>query len=152
VRTRRLGIQPPTAAEHPRGRRRWTQAEEELLARQAGLDPARLALQLGRSDTAVRNRLAALGLRQDRTRSPHHPVITRQGLTPAEQRLLAREFQPDNARVLRSLAERLQLPPNTVKQLAQELVDEQPRLDRRAKSGVIHRPAISDNGLAVCRP
>jgi len=118
VRARRLGIQPLSASDHPQARRRWTRAEDELLARQPGLDPARLALQLGRSDAAVRNRLAALGLRQDRTRSPHHPVATGHRLTPAQQRLLAREFQPDNARMLRSLADRLRLPPNTVKQLA----------------------------------
>jgi DNA-binding CsgD family transcriptional regulator len=117
VRARRLGIQPPAAVDHPRARRRWTEAEDELLARHPGLDPARLALQLGRSDGAVRQRLATLGLRQDRARSPHHPVGTGRRLTPAQQRLLAREFQPDNARVLRSLASRLGLPPATVKHL-----------------------------------
>jgi hypothetical protein len=117
VRARRLGIQPPPTHRPPR-RRRWTPADDQLLAVRASLDPARLAILLGRSEGAVRRRLAALGLRQGCERSPHHPIAARPRLTPAQQRLLAREYRPGNGRVLVSLANRLGLPPGAVKQLA----------------------------------
>jgi hypothetical protein len=70
----------------------------------------------------VRRRLAALGLRQGHERSPHHPIAAGPRLTPAQQRLLAREYRPGNGRVLVSLANRLSLPPGAVKQLAAALL------------------------------
>jgi hypothetical protein len=121
IRARRLGIQPPPTHRPPR-RRRWTPADDELLTGRANLDPARLAVLLGRSEGAVRRRLAALGLRQGRERSPHHPIAARPRLTPAQQRLLAREYRSGNGRVLVSLANRLCLPPGAVKQLAAALL------------------------------
>jgi hypothetical protein len=121
VRARRLGIRPPPTRQ-PSRRRRWTPAEDQLLAGRANLDPARLAVLLGRSEAAVRRRLAALGLRQGRERSPHHATAARPRLTPAQQRLLAREFRPGNGRGLVSLANRLGLPPGAVKHLAAALL------------------------------
>jgi hypothetical protein len=121
VRARRLGIQPPPTR-RPSRRRRWTPADDQLLAGRANLDPARLAVLLGRSEAAVRRRLAALGLRQGRERSPHHATAARPRLTPAQQRLLAREFRTGNGRVLVSLANRLGLPPGAVKHLAAALL------------------------------
>lgn len=118
MRARRLGIKPPPASRHPNRRRRWTPAEDELLGLQTELDPARLALLFGRSDSAVRRRLVILGLRRDGTRSPHYPVGGQRRLSPAQQRLLAREFQPGNGRMLLSLASRLGLSPGAVKELA----------------------------------
>jgi hypothetical protein len=120
VRARRLGIQPPPTHRSPR--RRWTPADDQLLTAQADLDPARLAVLLGRSDAAVRRRLAALGLRQGCERSPHYAIAARPRLTPAQQRLLAREYRPGNGRVLVSLGNRLGLPPGAVKQLAAALL------------------------------
>jgi hypothetical protein len=121
MRARRLGIQPPPTHQPPT-RQRWTPADDQLLTGHANLDPARLAILLGRSDAAVGGKLAALGLRQGRERSPHHPIAARPRLTPAQQRLLAREFRPGNGRVLVSLANRLGLPPGAVKQLAAALL------------------------------
>jgi hypothetical protein len=121
IRARRLGIQPPPT-HRPSRRRRWTPADDQLLSGRANLDPARLAILLGRSEGAVRRRLAALGLRRGHERSPHHPIAARPRLTPAQQQLLEREFRSGNGRVLVSLANRLGLPPGAVKQLAAALL------------------------------
>jgi hypothetical protein len=121
VRARRLGIQPPPSHRPPR-RRRWTAADDKLLTGRANLDPARLAILLGRSEGAVGRRLAALSLRQGCERSPHHAIAARPRLTPAQQQLLAREYRPGNGRVLVSLANRLGLPPGAVKRLAAALL------------------------------
>jgi hypothetical protein len=125
VRARRLGIQPPPS-HRPSTRRRWTPADDQLLTGQANLDPGRLGILLGRSDAAMGRRLAALDLRQGRKRSLHHPIAAPPRLTPAQQRLLAREYRPGNGRVLVSLANRLGLPPGAVKQLAAALLPPQP--------------------------
>jgi hypothetical protein len=121
VRARRLGIRPPPS-NRPPTRRRWTPADDQLLTGQANLDPARLGILLGRSDAAVGRRLAALGLRRGRERSPHHPIAARPRLTPAQQRLLAREYRSGSGRVLVSLANRLGLPPGAVKHFAAALL------------------------------
>jgi hypothetical protein len=121
IRARRLGTWPPPTHRPPR-RRRWTAADDQLLTGRANLHSARLAVLLGRSEEAVRRRLAALGLRRGRGRSPHHAIAARPRLTPAQQRLLAREYRPGNGRVLVSLANRLGLPPGAVKQLAAALL------------------------------
>jgi hypothetical protein len=120
IRARRLGIRPPPTHRPPR--RRWTPADDQLLTAQANLDPARLAVLLGRSEGAVRRRLAALGLRRGRKRSPHHAIAARPRLTPAQQQLLAREYRSGNGRVLVSLANRLGLPPGAVKHFAAALL------------------------------
>jgi hypothetical protein len=125
IRARRLGIQPPPS-HRPPTRRRWTPADDQLLTGQANLDPTRLAILLGRSERAIGRRLAALDLRQGRKRSPHHPIAARPRLTPAQQRLLAREYRPGNGRVLVSLANRLGLPPGAVKHFAAALRPPQP--------------------------
>ena len=72
-RARALGVVPGSAPERPRGRARWTAADDAFLRLHAALNPAVLAAQLGRSDHAVVARLRRLGLREGRWRSPHHP-------------------------------------------------------------------------------
>jgi hypothetical protein len=62
VRARRLGIRPPPTHQ-PSRRRRWTPADDQLLSGRANLDPARLAILLGRSDAAVRRPWPAPGTR-----------------------------------------------------------------------------------------
>lgn len=93
-----------------RGGERWTGAEDDLLRLHAGLNPATLARVLGRSDRAVTVRLARLGLRAGRERSPHHAAPRRGDLTPGERALLERELDPGNPRRLLALARRLGLP------------------------------------------
>lgn len=51
---------------------RWTAAEDELLRLHPGLNPAALAQLLGRTDRAIIARMARLGLREGRERSPHY--------------------------------------------------------------------------------
>jgi hypothetical protein len=70
-RARKLGLAQPTAGAGPRAGQPWTADENELLRLHPGLNPAALAELLGRSDRAVSIRLARLGLRAGRERSPH---------------------------------------------------------------------------------
>lgn len=72
-RARTLGLTPTGPPNRPRGRARWTAADDAFLRLHAALNPAILAAQLGRSDHAVVARLRRLGLRERRRRSPHHP-------------------------------------------------------------------------------
>lgn len=76
-RAARLGIAPPRDPNAPRTGAAWTTAEDELLGLHPGLNPAKLAELLGRSDAAVVRRLAELGLRIGRHRSPHHTAPPR---------------------------------------------------------------------------
>lgn len=110
LRARKLGIAPPDSSVAFRAGARWTMAEDELLALHAALNPAALARMLGRSDGAVTIRLAQLGLREGRERSPHRCVPRNGHLTPGEQALVERELRAASSRRLRGLAERLELP------------------------------------------
>lgn len=106
-RSRHLGITSPVADAAPSGGTRWTEDEDATLRLHAALNPARLAGLLGRSDGAVARRLSQLGLREGRTRSPHHPVSTNGRLSPAETRLLAREVHRRDGLGRERLARRL---------------------------------------------
>jgi hypothetical protein len=117
-RARTLGLKLPPPAPRPRARRRWSEAEDAILLRHAPNDDPNLALLLGRSDIAVRQRLAALGLREGRQRSPHHPLVQTNGLTPAERRLVSRELAAGSPRRLFALARRLGRTPGELKRLA----------------------------------
>jgi hypothetical protein len=117
-RTRTLGLKLPPPARRPRARKRWSETEDAILRRQAEDDDGALALLLGRSDIAVRQRIAALGLREGHQRSPHHPPVQTNGLTAAELRLLSRELAAGSPRRLFALARRLGRTPGELKRLA----------------------------------
>lgn len=113
-RARKLGLNLP--AEHGRASsRRWTSQEDAVLRDFPGLDPARLATILGRSDRAVRRRRAQLGLSN---RSPHHLRPPSAGVALAERRLIARELASNNPRRLLALARRLGRSPLELRRLA----------------------------------
>jgi hypothetical protein len=109
-RARRLRLVLPEDGSARRRGKRWTDAEDELLRLHPGLNPATLAGLLARSDRAITIRLAKLGLRSGRERSPHHAVSRLGDLTPGEQALLDRELDPADPRRLLTLARRLALP------------------------------------------
>lgn len=102
-RSRKLGLS--LLAEHGRASgRRWTSQEDAVLRDFSGLDPARLATILGRSDRAVRRHRAQLGLSN---RSPHHLPPPSAGVAPSERRLIARELVSNDPRRILALARRL---------------------------------------------
>lgn len=107
LRARRLGLRL-TAPGVPRRVGRWGDEEDALLWDLRGLDPARLAAILGRSDQAIRRRQGALGLS---ARSPHHRSSRQSGLSPGELRLLAREDALARPGRLAALARRLNRAP-----------------------------------------
>jgi hypothetical protein len=109
-RARRLDLVMHENGTARRGGTRWTPAEDELLRLHPGLNPATLGGLLARSDRAVTIRLAKLGLRKGRERSPHHAASRLGALTPGEQALLDRELGPGDPRRLLTLARRLGLP------------------------------------------
>jgi hypothetical protein len=109
-RARALGLAHLDDRSAPRAGARWTAAEDDLLRLHAGLNPATLARLLERSDRAVTIRLAKLGLRAGRERSPHHAAPRLGELTPGERALVERELGPGNPRRLMALARRLGLP------------------------------------------
>ena len=115
-RARKLGLKPFPVAAHEHAHRRWRPDEDALLRRHASLDPGSLARLLGRSDHAVRRRLAALGPRRGRERSPHYELGASAGLNPAERRELA----GGSARRLLSLSRRLGRSPGALKRMALE--------------------------------
>jgi hypothetical protein len=117
-RARSLRLKLPPPARRLRARRRWSETEDTILRRHAPNDDPNLALLLGRSDIAVRQRLAVLGLREARQRSPHHPPVQTNGLTPAERRLVSRELAAGSPRRLFALARRLGRAPGELKRLA----------------------------------
>jgi hypothetical protein len=98
--------------------RRWTAAEDEVLARHAAVNPATLARWLRRSDRAVMQRMRKLGLTRAGVRSPHHPAPHGAALTPAERRVARREGADDPARAL-VVAARLRRDPRAVRAAAQ---------------------------------
>jgi hypothetical protein len=117
-RARTLGLKVPPPAPRPRARRPWSEAEHAILRRHAPLDDLNLARVLGRSDIAIRQRLAALGIRETRQRSRHHPLVQTNGLTPAERQLVNRELAAGSPRRLFALARRLGRTPGELKRLA----------------------------------
>jgi hypothetical protein len=119
-RARKLGLEPLRPAPHENAHRRWRREEDALLRRHASHDPVSLARLLGRSDHAVRRRLAVLGLRRGRERSPHHELVASASLTPAERRLVARELAGGSARRLLSLSRRLGRSPGALKRMVLE--------------------------------
>lgn len=106
----KLDVALPPAGGLPRAGRRWTGDEDELLRLHAGLNPAALAELLGRSDRAVTIRLAQLGLRTGRERSPHRRTPSPGRLSPGERALLERELGAGAARRRLAIARRLGLP------------------------------------------
>jgi hypothetical protein len=119
-RARKLGLKPFPVAAHEHAHRRWRPDEDAFLRRHASLDPGSLARLLGRSDHAVRRRLAALGPRHGRERSPHHELVASAGLNPAERRLVTRELAGGSARRLLSVSRRLGRSPGALKRMALE--------------------------------
>jgi len=107
----------------PAGGRRWTRREDVLLAELQGLNPARVASELGRSDRAIRRRMARLGLSHS---SPHHLVPSRGSLSPGEVRVLLREYTSGDPRRLLALARRLNRPPVELRRLACRLLEAHP--------------------------
>jgi hypothetical protein len=110
-RARTLGIVATHSASRPRSGARWTPAEDARLKLHAALNPEALAAVLGRSDRAIAARLRSLGLREDRERSPHHPVALTGTLSPGERALVQREIQARGDRAVASLERRLNQTP-----------------------------------------
>lgn len=103
-RARKLGLMTLPAEQGYASGRRWTSQEDAVLRDFPGLNPARLATILGRSDRAVRRRRAQLGMSN---RSPHHLRPPSAGVPPGERRLIARELVSSDPRRLPALARRL---------------------------------------------
>jgi hypothetical protein len=106
-RARTLAIVATQSTSRPRSGARWTPAEDARLELHAALNPEALAALLGRSDRAIAARLRSLGLREDRERSPHHPVALTGTLSPGERALVQREIQARGDRAVVSLERRL---------------------------------------------
>lgn len=108
-RARKLNVVTPQADVLPRAGARWTAGDDDLLRLHSALNPATLAQLLGRSDRAVTIRLAKLGLRWGRERSPHCRTAHPTPLTPGEQALLRRELARGAPVRLLTVARRLGL-------------------------------------------
>ena len=117
-RARKLGFASPARRSHRNGARPWTAAEDDLLRRKPTASLGRLARAFGRSDRAIRQRQAELGLRSGCHRSPHQAPPTHGELTPGEWALLEREFQQRSGRRLLALAGRLGRSPGDLRRLA----------------------------------
>ena len=117
-----LEIAPPHRRHLGRGRRRWTQAEEELLALHRERNPAVLAQQLDRSSEAITQRMRALGLRGGREGSPHHPVRARGRLTPGQRAVITRELDSGGPRHQLALARRLGVRPSVISRVTDGLL------------------------------
>ncbi|MEJ7797518.1 MAG: hypothetical protein WKF42_03390 [Solirubrobacteraceae bacterium] len=115
ARARKLGIAPPTSRRTGSTGRRWTSAENELLALHSALNPAALAELLNRSPQAITQRLRRLGLRDGAERSPHHPVAARGRLTPGERAVVTRELRSGGPRRHLAVAQRLGLRPADIR-------------------------------------
>lgn len=117
-RCRQLGLPAPPPAAAARSRKPWTPSEDAVLRLHAGLNPATLAEWLGRSDHAVSCRTRALELRDERRRSPHHPVGRVHGVTPVQQSAIRRAADTLKPTRVVALARRLDLPPAMVREIA----------------------------------
>jgi hypothetical protein len=118
ARARKLGLDVPRSHRAQHSGRRWTRSEDEQLRLHAGLNPATLADLLERSPEAITQRLRRIGLREARERSPHHPVPTRNGLTPGERLTVMRELRGAGPRRQLALARRLGRAPGEIRALA----------------------------------
>lgn len=116
LRTRRLGIALAPATIMPRAGRRWTTSEDEVLRINRALNPAVLAGALGRSSSAVVQRMRRLGLHAER--SPHHPAVRRGALTPGERATAVRELRVGGPGRVFALARRLEVPPEVIRAAA----------------------------------
>lgn len=116
-----LDVAPLRSGHPPHGGRRWTRAEDELLALHRERNPAALAQQLARSSEAVTRRMRALGVRAGSEGSPHHPVPARAGLTPGQRAVVARELDAGGPRRQMALARRLGVRPSVVRRVADGL-------------------------------
>ena len=114
LRARRLDIALPRAALPPRAARRWTAAEDAVLRTNGALNPAILAGVLGRSSSAITQRMSRLGLRTER--SPHHPAVRRGGLTPGERATAVRELRAGGPARMSALARRLGVPAQAIRE------------------------------------
>jgi hypothetical protein len=126
ARARKLGLDLPRSQRAHQSGRRWTRAEDEQLRLHAGLNPATLADLLERSPEAITQRLRRIGLREARERSPHHPVPTRNGLTPGERLTVVRELRAGGPRRQLALARRLGRAPAEIRALAARYGDGPP--------------------------
>ena len=117
-RCRQLSLEPPPAPRAACSRKPWTPSEDAVLRLHAGLNTATLAEWLERSDHAVSCRMRALGLRDERRCSPHHPVARVRGLTPAQRSAIQRAPEPLQPTRVVALARRLDVPPATVREVA----------------------------------
>jgi hypothetical protein len=120
-RCRRLGLPTPPPSSTARRGRPWSEEEDEVLRLHAGVNPATLALLLGRSDRAVTARLRRLGLRAARERSPHHPTPRAGRLTPRQRAAVERAAAPLRGTSLSALARRLDVPPTAIGALLEGL-------------------------------
>lgn len=126
ARARKLGLEVPRSNRSHQSGRRWTHAEDEQLRLHAGLNPATLAGLLERSPEAITQRLRRIGLRETRERSPHHPVPSRNGLTPGERMTVMRELRTGGPRRPLALAQRLGRAPAEIRALAARYGDRSP--------------------------
>ena len=116
LRARRLAVAAPAPRTAPRSALRWTAAEDELLRTNGALNPAVLAELLGRSSSAVTQRIRRLGLRDGR--SPHHPVARRSALTPGERVTALRELRVGGPGRALAVARRLDVAPAAIRAAA----------------------------------
>ncbi len=126
ARARKLTLDVPRSHRAQHSGRRWTHAEDDQLRLHAGLNPATLADLLERSPEAITQRLRRIGLRESRERSPHHPVPTRNGLTPGERLTVVRELRGAGPRRQLALARRLGRAPGEIRALAARYRDGPP--------------------------
>lgn len=116
LRARRLGVAAPEPRGAPRSAQRWTATEDELLLLHRALNPAALAELLGRSPSAVTQRMRRLGLLGGR--SPHHPVVRRGALTPGERATAVRELRAGGPGRALAVAHRLNVTPAAIRAAA----------------------------------
>lgn len=116
-RARTLGLAPLAPERHTSEKRRWRADEDELLRRTPAADLALLSRRLGRSDHAIRRRMATLELRAGRERSPHRAPEQRTTLTVGERRLVLSALETAGGKLL-TLSRRLGQPPGELRRQA----------------------------------
>ncbi len=99
-RVRTLGLAPLTPERHTSAQRRWRADEDELLRRTPAADLALLSRRLGRSDHAIRRRMATLELRAGRERSPHRAPEQPTTLSVGERRLVLSALETGGGKLL----------------------------------------------------